>query len=166
MCKSWLYLSIVCRWQKDALKLMNCKQCNDRMYDCLLHPFAWMSTAKQSSHTAVTQSLAAASEAAKYDSDNCVSLFCVKLPLSGRVHRVLVLTRVESRWTGSPCSSLVGHGPTLVAGGGAVHAALVGRTSSLPCNHRLLGLLGVVAGVHWTVVREVCWVRLKDCEYL
>ena len=108
----------------------------------------------------------AASEAAKYDSDNCVSLFCVKLPLSGRVHRVLVLTRVESRWTGSPCSSLVGHGPTLVAGGGAVHAALVGRTSSLPCDHRLLGLLGVVAGVHWAVVREVCWVRLKDCEYL
>ena len=41
---------------------------------CFLHrPFVWMSTALQSSHTEVTQSLAAASEATKYDSDNCVS---------------------------------------------------------------------------------------------
>ena len=88
-------------------------------------------------------------------------------PLSGRVHRVLVLAGVEGWRTRPTCTSLVaGDGTPLVAGGGAVHAALVGRTSSLPCYHRLLGLLGVVAGVHWAVVREVCWVRLKDCEYL
>ena len=86
-------------------------------------------------------------------------------PLSGRVHRVLVLAGVEGWRTRPTCTSLVaGDGAPLVAGGGAVHAPLVGGPPSLACYHCLLRLLRIVARVHWTIVGEVCRVRLQDDE--
>ena len=88
-------------------------------------------------------------------------------PLSGRVHRILVLAGVEGWRTRPTCTSLVaGDGAPLVAGGGAVHAALVGGATRLACYHCLLCLLRIVARVHWTIIGEVCRVRLKDYECL
>ena len=90
------------------------------------------------------------------------SRFSARPALSGCVHGILVLTRVECRRSRSSCSSLVRHSAPLVTRGGAVHAPLVGRAPRLACHHGLLGLLGVVRGVHRAVVGEVCRVSLKD----
>ena len=139
-----------------------------RWLTCFLHNFefmhfcAWMSTSLFSLWQTLTSARFWSGKIRLWQ-----SRFSARPALSGCVHRILVLTRVECRRSRSSCSSLVRHSAPLVARGGAVHAPLVGRAPRLACHHGLLGLLGVVRGVHRAVVGEVCRVGLKDeCRFV